>query len=1109
MLQVEGHHDFAVLEDRLADLIRGVKESDPAGAFAPVAVVVPSDRLRDHLQIVLAEKLGAVLGVTILTHEVLAREAARAAGAARPRALSARVLETILAEALEAIGGGLAAYAGARPGSVATLLATIGDLRESGVSPEAALKASGVSPRGRESLKLYAAYAARLDRLAGHGVTDRAGSLRAALPHVPAFASHFRLVVHYGAYELIGANLELMRAAESSGVRTVYLMPWHATSPAFAYARSFASDTLRVEPVSLPGIRGGDPPRDGARLLGDRLPALYDEEAAPAPMDRPSALELFHAQGAAAELREAALRILDLQRRRKIPLTRVGIIARSLEPYAAILRPVLEAHRLAFTTRASQGALREARALAALHLARAVLGGYERQPLMDLFRSGLWKPKDVAGEAHAWDGLSREWQVTRGSRAWTEDLPRWVGRWEPYVPEDAGEPARDEAMRLAAMRRGQAAALGRAVEALLAAARPVEEAATWTSWSEAMAALLRASLHGFDAAGEETAGGVAAVLGVLAEMRDLDLASIPFYRGDALARFERGLKETRVRVISSGAGGVQVLDAMQARGVAFDAVFLLGFNADLFPRRSREDPFLGDADRRRIGATLPIPLRLASRSIEEEHLLLAHILGAARRTITVSWQRADDAGRAKVPSLALREIARILSGDPRLATLHERAFRVAAHPADAARSAVDRFGALPPLEAAWGAALSLRSPRAVLDAAHALPRSSEEPSHEAGAMLASGLTMLAAVEELSPAVLDYDARVAGAPALPEEWSPSRLETLGACPQQYFFRHILHVDELEEVAEEHEIDAREIGLRVHGVLHDVYRNLIDAGDLSSPGADPSAAADKAKGLVERAWDDHTRDLRERMRSRYPILWEATSRLWRNALETFLLHDVAAMVRDGGHIVGLEHAVRASLDLGAGGRTLKIRGRFDRVSRRGADAVIVADYKTGSGLEKFVSIRDALKGLRLQLPLYVLMAEAQLAAWRQEGAEVGAEAIGVGPAHVGGDRSPSAEGGAASRVALDAAKLAACREGFLETLRVLVDLAASGLFPLNERTEHCRFCPFTRACRKSHAPTRARLAAAGEAKDYYLLAGKSTKSRTLADVSPAGDGDEEPS
>jgi hypothetical protein len=96
-----------------------------------------------------------------------------------------------------------------------------------------------------------------------------------------------------------------------------------------------------------------------------------------------------------------------------------------------------------------------------------------------------------------------------------------------------------------------------------------------------------------------------------------------------------------------------------------------------------------------------------------------------------------------------------------------------------------------------------------------------------------------------------------------------------------------------------------------------------------------------------------------------------------------------------------------------------------------------------------------------------------------------------------------------VALDAAKLTACREGFLETLRVLVDLAASGLFPLNERTEHCRFCPFTRACRKSHAPTRARLAAAGEAKDYYLLAGKSTKSRTLADVSPAGDGDEEPS
>src|SRR5260221_14712805 len=100
MPTVEGPHDFEVLEGRLADLIREVKEGDPAGAFAPIVVVVPSDRLRDHLQIVLAEKLGAVIGVHILDHQAFAREAATTAGRTLPRILSMRVQETLLSDTL-------------------------------------------------------------------------------------------------------------------------------------------------------------------------------------------------------------------------------------------------------------------------------------------------------------------------------------------------------------------------------------------------------------------------------------------------------------------------------------------------------------------------------------------------------------------------------------------------------------------------------------------------------------------------------------------------------------------------------------------------------------------------------------------------------------------------------------------------------------------------------------------------------------------------------------------------------------------------------------------------------------------------------------------------
>src|SRR5207247_1935797 len=98
------------------------------------------------------------------------------------------------------------------------------------------------------------------------------------------------------------------------------------------------------------------------------------------------------------------------------------------------------------------------------------------------------------------------------------------------------------------------------------------------------------------------------------------------------------------------------------------------------------------------------------------------------------------------------------------------------------------------------------------------------------------------------------------------------------------------------------------------------------------------------------------LAERIHRRYPILWEMTSRLWRSALDTFVLHDVAALVREGGRVVGLELATRASLPLRGGG-TIQIRGRFDRVARRESGAVAVSDYKTSGRIAKHVDMAAA--------------------------------------------------------------------------------------------------------------------------------------------------------
>ncbi len=1114
MRRVEGSHDFTVLEARLFALIREAKGPDGAGPLAPVAIIVPTARAAAYLQVRLASEFGALLGVRVLHHHALAQEAAAAAGIRLPRELPRRVREAILARILEEEGGRLHEYVGARPGSLSAILATLDDLRDAEVDPAEAGALKGLSEGGREILNLHARHGSALDRLEKRGLSDRAGRRLLAASRIDAFARRFDLFIHYGAYEITGINLRLMKAIEEAGCDVVYLIPSDPAAPAFGYARRFAAEALGAEPAPIrPGVESADRP---SALLRERLVHLYDEEAGPPEALPPEQVDLFHAQGPRAELREVATRILTLYRRTGRPLREFAVIARDLTPYAALLEPVLhDGFRIPFVTSAGLGALREARAQAALRLARAVVNDFERQPLLDLLRSGLYRGRSgkVPDEAHEWDQLSREFRVTRGRDAWVIDLPRWLKTWEPHLPADADEETRERTARWKRTRESQAASLARTVKELIQSAGDLGllSAGRWDAWAEAMERLCRRHIDGFEEdEGTRPGPGAAAVLEVLAGMRLMGEARCPFGRAAALAHFESALAETSVPIGSVGGeesardnGGVRVLDAMQARGLTFETVFLIGVNADLFPRRPREDPFLRDGDRRLLRERLERPVPLKSSGREEEHLLLAHMLGCARSRLVISWQRADESGRAKVPSLALREVARVARGSAELEAATAGARRIRTHPGECCRDAVAAHGFLPGPDALMGAALEIRSASKLREEIERL--GSLLPADRAG-LLDAGLATMDAVEAFAPADLSYDALVDDAAATPERWSPSRLETLGNCPQQYLFRHVLRVEELQEPAEAYETDLREIGERVHRILHGVYDRLIRSGDLSRPGADPKQAASRVMDLLNQAWAEETLDLAERMHGRYPVFWKTYSDLWKNALLTFLLYDIAEMQGGKVRLIGLEREASAAIDLGEG-RELPLRGRFDRVVRGADGSLVLGDYKTGGNLERRVDLKSILKGLEMQMPLYALMGAELASSWGVEEGRARAEVIGVGPAHA--QEAAAGEAGAhgyPARAGLDPERFSAIREGFTETLRVLVDLATSGFFPLREGSR-CGYCPYDRACRRHHAPTVNRIASTPRAASFHLLTGKSTRAATLAEVTARGGGEEE--
>lgn len=132
---------------------------------------------------------------------------------------------------------------------------------------------------------------------------------------------------------------------------------------------------------------------------------------------------------------------------------------------------------------------------------------------------------------------------------------------------------------------------------------------------------------------------------------------------EAIGWLERAVAGSTLRMQDDDRG-IRVLDLMQARGLTFRRIHWVGMNSGLFPRRARREPILGESLRRRLIRASGRPLAVESPEGSAEHLLLALVIGSATEQMDFSWQRADEAGHAKVPpsrcarSLASRRDAR-------------------------------------------------------------------------------------------------------------------------------------------------------------------------------------------------------------------------------------------------------------------------------------------------------------------------------------------------------------------------------------------------------------------------------------------------------------------
>ncbi|HKS16413.1 MAG TPA: PD-(D/E)XK nuclease family protein [Planctomycetota bacterium] len=962
------------LEAAFVARLRELRKDDP---LAPIAVVAPSARLANRLKELALEAMPE--GVAAVQFHHLVSFARLAAGAVPPiedEFLLERLVGDLLAR--EFPKSVYLDHAAGSPKLARPLLDLLIELREGAVDPDDAYGALGENLLGEDDrLKLgeiFALLKAYETEIKRRGWSDRAEIVRRAAERAPEAAelATFKEIIYYGVVELVQVQIDLLRAV-AGRYPTRLFYPW-LRRPGYAFAEEFFVQVV--------------------------LPLARTHEALDPGPDRSPQQDVIHASGARDEVWAAAKRILEW-RAEGVPFDEMGIVARYVTPYAASIDTVFRDHRIPFSSSAQRPLEGDPYVSAAKSLLTLADDEFSRSSVMDLLASPHFRHQGKADPV-LWDVLSRALGIGRGADEWRRRLPQGGA-----FTRKRGERGDELELEVSA---DQVDAFRKTLDLLIERATPPLDA-SWPAYAAWALALFRDFLLPGDAAPD-----VRDAFGRLVSLGRVAGAVSPADRRDMALRLLADLK----RPLGSRSG-VQVLDAMAARGIPFRRLIVLGLNERVFPRFILEDPFIRDAVRSRLATRLGPRLPSKLKGYDEERLLFTLLKESARERIVLSWQRSDDRGRTQVRSTFIEQDG---TGVP--------------------RPPAERFASVAPTlltrkEASILEALSGDAGR-VTSALRAFGSDAEGFKRRA-----EFLAKIDSDRKPGP----RDGRISS--RIPErKLSPTALETFAACPFQYFSQRVLRLRPLDEPGEERETSPMDEGSLLHGCLEEFHSRL--KGRLPAtlaearPEFDSALAAAFARLEAERS-------------IRHPLVWEAEKAAIRRVLEAAVAWDLAHL--DGFVPSRFEQGLDGEIQVGR--VKLRVAGFADRIDLRPDGAFRIIDYKRSKSQKYGVKMETGVRrGRYWQPPLYFLLAEKFLKA---EGLKVASDASKSGYLFLrelaeGADGEMWLEGG-----------LGDAGPDFADRLGRSLASIERGEFVVKPGTQ-CTYCDYRTACRKQHTPTRLR-------------------------------------
>jgi len=795
--------------EKIIQSIRQVLAEQP---LAPVIAIVPNMIQAAGFRQRMAAS-GGTLGVEVHTFHTLYAELLTRAE--RPIPL---LIDPVRIHLLHAIvddlcqRGEIRHYAGLRnkPGFIAALRNTIEELKRTRILPndfQSAILGSDV--RLGEISQVYSAYQNWLQEQNWADNEGRGWLSAIALESNPTLGIDIRLLTVCGFDEFNPTQLSVLSLLANRAKETLITLTGdiqHPMRPAhhrFHRAQLALANSLHIQPEAMDSLSLLAPaiaqmektlfePGIARNVPGEEAISPVTEDCR-APRNDPGSdiagIEFLEAQNRPAEARAAMRWVKARIVRNGLALNDIAILVRTLEPYRPYLDEIAAEFGIPLRMVGGQP-LEENPAVAALLLLLSLPAkDWPRQSLLEVWRSPYFDRSENAinaSEAALLDEISRQGRVESGLSKWREAFELWeksqvlTGEFgDGPAPKDHGgrvkhafesfvdllaPPTHTSTREYVAFVEnliGDDPALtkrpslkGRGLNAVACARANPSTAERDVAALRAFKDVLRGLVLAESALGEET------------------LSYTDFF-ADLRGAVEAATFSPPAQV------GVMVSSVLDARGLSFQAVALMGLSEGEFPKLEREDILLRESDRVALRERgLPLETRLHG----DEATLFYQAATRARQRLLLTRPYLAEDGQPWEASPFWEEIHR-LNRNPAVGRVRPE----------------DRLN---PAEAA----------------SHVEWR---EATREFDVHMKNGVeTLIARIKSIAGGkyegeMFDLNERFGAA----HTWSASRLESYGACPFEFFVAHVLELEPREEPEDGY--DVRVLGSMLHKILEEFY------------------------------------------------------------------------------------------------------------------------------------------------------------------------------------------------------------------------------------------------------------------------------------------------